>query len=176
MNRAALVAAPLALAAALTLAGCSGSSGKALPKVEPVPSSTTSSSSEPAPTTSAPPVYDDGTAQPAPAASSAAQDSAVTAAEKVIGTYAQPTLSAAAWAQQMTPLLSQSGAVAYEGEDPTTIPAHKVTGTATILPGATNVALNVKVPTDAGYYTVALSRSGSSAPWLADEIRPATGG
>lgn len=100
----------------------------------------------------------------------------MTAAEKVVRTYAQPALSADAWAQQMTPLLSQSGAVAYDGQNPTTIPAHKVTGTATVLPGATDVALNVKVPTDAGDYTVALSRSGTSAPWLADEIRPATGG
>lgn len=174
MNRAALVAAPLALVAALTLAGCSGTSGKAVPKAEPVPSSTTSSPAEPTSTASSPPGYDDGTPQPAPPASSRAKDSAIIAAEKVVRTYAQPTLSPAAWAQQMTPLLSQSGAVAYEGEDPTTIPAHKLTRSATILPGATNVALNVKVPTDAGDYTVALSRSGSSAPWLADEIRPAS--
>ncbi|MBF4592082.1 hypothetical protein [Curtobacterium sp. VKM Ac-1395] len=176
MNRAALAAAPLALAAVVALAGCSGTNGTTGPDTRPVPSSTSESTEPSTSTTSAPAVHDDATPQPAPAASAGAQDSAVTAAEKVVRTYAQPTLSADAWAQQMTPLLSQSGAVAYDGQDPTTIPAHKVTGTATVLPGATDVALNVKVPTDAGDYTVALSRSGTSAPWLADEIRPATGG
>ncbi len=34
----------------------------------------------------------------------------------------------------MTPLLSQSGAIAYEGQDPTTIPATKITGDGKILP------------------------------------------
>lgn len=168
MSRAALVAAPLALVTALTLAGCSGANHGAGPKVDPLPSSTSGPTS-PTPT---PPVYDDGTPQPALEASTEAQETAVSTAAKIVRTYAQPNLTPAAWAQQMTPLLSQSGAIAYEGQDPTTIPARRVTGHGRVLAGATDVALTVQVPTDAGDYTVAMSRQGDTAPWLADEIRP----
>ena len=172
MNRRSAPAIPLVLAATFVLAGCSGNGPNEQLPTTRTPSAASSSSTEPTPT---PSVYDDGTAQPAPKASQGAQNSAVTAAEKVVRTYAQPKLSPDAWAQQMTPLLSQSGAVAYEGQDPTTIPATKVTGSGKIVDGATDVALNVLVPTDAGEYNVALSRSGDSAPWLANEIRPVDG-
>lgn len=167
MNRRAAALVPLALAAALTLTACTTGAdpNAAGPTAAPDMSTDPSASSTPS-------VYDDATAQPAPEASEGAQQSAVDAAEKVVCTYAQPTLSPDDWAQQMTPLLSQSGAIAYEGQDPTTIPATKVTGSGKVLPGATDVALNVLVPTDAGDYNVALSRSGDSAPWLANEIRP----
>lgn len=165
------VAIPVAIAAAILLAGCSGNAADDQ-QLDPALSASSTPSAEP---TSTPTVYDDATAQPAPDASEGSQDSAVTAAEKVVSVYAQPTLTADEWAQQMTPLLSQSGAVAYEGQDPTTIPATRVTGDGTIVDGATDVALNVLVPTDAGEYNVALSRTGDGAPWLANEIRP-TGG
>ena len=169
MSRRAAALVPLALAAALTLTACTTG-------VDPnvtAPTAAPDMSAAPNPSASSTPsVYDDATAQPAPDASEGAQQSAVDAAEKVVRTYAQPTLSPDEWAQQMTPLLSQSGAIAYEGQDPTTIPATKVTGSGKVLPGATDVALNVLVPTDAGDYNVALSRSGDSAPWLANEIRP----
>lgn len=165
------VAIPVAIAAAILLAGCSGNAADDQ-QPDPAPSASSTPSAEP---TSTPTVYDDATAQPAPDASEGSQDSAVTAAEKVVRVYAQPTLTADEWAQQMTPLLSQSGAVAYEGQDPTTIPATQVTGDGTIVDGATDVALNVLVPTDAGEYNVALSRSGDGAPWLANEIRPVNG-
>jgi hypothetical protein len=172
VNARTAVAVPLVIAAAIALAACSGGGAATQPQQDPDPSTSSTSSTTSTPT---PSVYDDATVQPAPAASEGAQDTAVTAAEKVVRTYAQPKLSAAAWAQQMTPLLSQSGAVAYEGQDPTTIPATKVTGSGKIVDGATDVALNVLVPTDAGEYNVALSRSGDSAPWLANEIRPVDG-
>lgn len=170
MNRHTVALVPLTLAAAITLTACTTQPGDRVPG----PTGTQSSTVDPS-ASSTPSVYDDATTQPAPAASDQAQQSAVSAAEKVVRTYAQPKLSPDEWAQQMTPLLSQSGAVAYEGQDPTTIPATKVTGSGKILPGATNVALNVLVPTDAGDYNVALSRSGDSAPWLANEIRPTNG-
>ena len=169
MNARTATAVPFVMAAAIALAGCSGAGENGTSEQDPQPATSSTSSTEPSPT---PSVYDDATAQPAPEASEGAQDSAVTAAEKVVRTYAQPDLSPDEWAQQMTPLLSQSGAVAYEGQDPTTIPATKVTGRGKIVDGATDVALNVLVPTDAGEYNVALSRSGDSATWLANEIRP----
>lgn len=169
MSRRAAALVPLALAAALTLTACT--TGADPNVIGPTAAPDMSTAPNPS-ASSTPSVYDDATAQPAPDASEGAQQSAVDAAEKVVRTYAQPTLSPDEWAQQMTPLLSQSGAIAYEGQDPTTVPATKVTGSGKVLSGATDVALNVLVPTDAGDYNVALSRSGDSAPWLANEIRP----
>lgn len=171
MNARTAAAVPLIIAAAITLAGCSNPGDISIPPDDRDPLRTAGPTSR----VSSPAEYDDATAQPAPDASEGSQDSAVTAAEQVVSVYAQPTLTADEWAQQMTPLLSQSGAVAYEGQDPTTIPATQVTGDGTIVDGATDVALNVLVPTDAGEYNVALSRTGDGAPWLANEIRP-TGG
>lgn len=170
MSRRAAALVPLTIAAAIALTACATLPGHRVPG----PAATQAATNAPS-ATSTPSVYDDATTQPAPAATTAAESSAITAADKVMTTYAQPRLTPEAWAQQMTPLLSQSGAIAYEGQDPTTIPATKITGDGKILPGATNVALTVQVPTDAGDYTVALSRSGDSAPWLADEIRPVNG-
>jgi hypothetical protein len=167
VSRRAAALVPLTIAAAIALTACTTQPNDEVPG----PTATQTSATDPS-ASSTPSVYDDATAQPAPDASEGAQQSAVDAAEKVVRTYAQPKLSPDEWAQQMTPLLSQSGAIAYEGQDPTTIPATKVTGSGKVLPGATDVALNVLVPTDAGDYNVALSRSGDSAPWLANEIRP----
>lgn len=170
MNRRTAALIPLTIAAAITLTACTTGT----PQTGPQEVESSTLPADPS-TSSTPSVYDDATTQPAPAASDQAQQSAVSAAEKVVRTYAQPRLSPDVWAQQMTPLLSQSGAIAYEGQDPTTIPATTVTGSGKVIPGATNVALNVLVPTDAGDYNIALSRSGDSAPWLANEIRPTNG-
>ena len=46
-----------------------------------------------------------------------------------------------------------------------------VTGTGTVMPAPTAYALIVRVPTDDGDYDVALVRSSTTAPWLADEIQ-----
>lgn len=161
-----------ALVVAAALSGCT-------PQATP---SATATGSHGSPTSSTAPEnvapsdnVDDGTVAPAPTANAAAQSDALQAAVKVMTTFAQPQLSASAWMQQMTPLLSQSGATAYEGTDPSQIPVHQVTGGPTLVDGATDVALIVRVPTDAGDYLVSLSRTSSSGKWLADRIRPAQG-
>jgi hypothetical protein len=99
--------------------------------------------------------------------------SAIQAAGAVMTAFANPTATAHDWLDSMYPLLSQRGAADYQGTDPSQIAAHRVTGPGSILPSATNVALTVDVPTDAGNYVVALSRPSTRAPWLADRIRPA---
>lgn len=116
---------------------------------------------------------DAGEATAAPAASSNSQQKAIAAATKAMQTFAQPQLSADKWWAQMLPLLSQQGGVAYQGTDPSQIPVHQVTGGGVVLPGSTEVSLIVQVPTDAGLYNITLTRPGTSAPWLADRIRPA---
>lgn len=171
MRRAAAI---VPLAVVLALAGCVGGSGTGKPDATTASSRDTASS---APTTSANPSApkDDATAVPVPEAGANSQAAAISVAEKVVTAFARPGLDYQTWINGLYPLLTQTGAAAYEDTDPGNVPVHQVTGAGTILPGSTNVALIVKVPTDAGSYTVSLSRPGSTAPWLADRIRPAQG-
>ncbi len=118
---------------------------------------------------------DAGEVTPAPEADEDSQSAALNAATKALQTFAQPQLSADKWWAQMLPLLSQQGAVAYEGTDPAQIPVHQVTGTGNVLEGSTEVSLIVQLPTDAGPYNITLTRPGADAPWLAERIRPAQG-
>jgi hypothetical protein len=170
----------VALAAALALgaAGCASvtvhDDGS---PVDPAPSSgavtadgTTGGSGDTG--TSSPGATDDGAAaEPEPVADAASQAAALAAADKVMRTYAQPGITEAEWERQMTPLLSQQGAVAFVPTIPSKLTAHAVTGAGTVMPAPTAYALIVRVPTDDGDYDVALIRSSTTAPWLADEIQ-----
>ena len=171
MRRAAALA-PLAVV--LALAGCVGGSGTGQPE-ETVETSNSPASSRP--TTSANPTApkDDATAQAVPEADAHSQTAAISVAEKVVTAFGRPGPGYQTWINGLYPLLTQTGAAAYEDTDPANVPVHQVTGAGTILPGSTNVALIVTVPTDAGPYTVSLSRPSGTAPWLADRIRPAQG-
>lgn len=169
MNRP--VSAVVPLAALLMLSGCVAG--------------TTSSDNTPAPTTSATgappptggsnpgPLADDATVIPVPEAASSSQQAAIAAAENIVVVFGRPDLPYRDWIDGLYPLMTQAGAAAYEDTDPRNVPVHQVTGPATILDGSTEVALVVRVPTDAGSYNVSLSRTGADAPWLADRIRPA---
>ncbi len=77
------------------------------------------------------------------------------------------------WWNELLPLLSQKGAVAYEGTLPSNIPVTAVTGAAVVLDASTDVATLVEVPTDAGPYIVTLVRGSTTERWLAERIRPA---
>ena len=163
--RKATATAILAIATVTALCGC-------VEQTSPSPKATNSSHFPSAPP-SAP--VDDGEVAAAPKASGDSQAEAIAAATKTMHTFAQPQLSADRWWAQMLPLLSQQGGVAYEGTDPSQIPVQQVTGVGVVLPGSTEVSLTVQLPTDAGLYNVTLTRPDSSAPWLADRIRPAEG-
>lgn len=167
------LAAVVPLIAALTLTGCA-SGTTAAPAVAP---STSASSAPSTPSGTAVPgaPTDDASVIPVPEAGTDSRADAITAAEKVVATFGQPTLDATTWMKNLYPLLTQTGAAAYEGTDPAKVPVHQVTGAGIILDGSTEVALIVQVPTDAGLYNVSLSRTGASASWLADRIRPAQG-
>ncbi|RJT92469.1 hypothetical protein D6T64_00180 [Cryobacterium melibiosiphilum] len=159
--------------AALALTGCVGG-----PTAPGTPAPTTSASS-PLPTTAGTAAPDEPTDEasvlPIPEAETSSQSDAITAGETVMTTFGQPTLDASTWMNNLYPLLTQTGAAAYEGTDPAQVPVHRVTGAGTIVEGSTDVALIVQVPTDAGLYNVSVSRTGPSMPWLADRIRPAQG-
>lgn len=158
--------------AVLALTGCVGGS---TPPRTPAPS--TSASTPPtAPELAVPEEpTEDASVLPIPEAETSSQSEAITAAETVMTTFGQPTLDASTWMNNLYPLLTQTGAAAYEGTDPAQVPFHQVTGAGTIVEGSTDVALIVQILTDAGLYNVSLSRTGPSMPWLADRIRPAQG-
>lgn len=165
---------PATLAISLALTGCAPS------PTAPV-GATDNASVAPRPTSSATDSADadqhdeedDHPSVPVPEAGEASQADAITAAQAVVTAFARPNLDEAQWWTELVPLLSQKGAVAYEGTLPSNIPVTAVTGTAAVLPASTDVATLVEVPTDAGPYIVTLVRGGTDEPWLAERIRPA---
>jgi hypothetical protein len=166
----------LALAAALALgaAGCASVTVHGDATGDPVAASTAPADSMPGATdddASAPGATPDDAAEPEPTADPASQAAALAAADRVMRTYAQPGIAEAEWERQMTPLLSQRGAVAFVPTIPSRLTAHAVTGAGTVMPAPTAYALIVRVPTDDGDYDVAFVRSSTTAPWLADEIQ-----
>ena len=171
-TRAAAAAVPLIVV--LTLTGCV--TGTTDDDVSPVPSSSPAVSSVPGgPSVNPSPPVDDATVAPVPEAGTGSAAAAIDVAVNAVTAYARPELSYDEWISGLYPYLSQAGAAAYEDTDPAQVPVRQVTGAGEVLPASTEVALIVQVPTDAGPYTVALSRPSGDAPWLADRIRPAEG-
>lgn len=137
----------------------------------PSPGQDASPSVPPATSTSPPPVG--GTeGDLLPTTSPEAETAAAHAAQRVVETFGQPELTADAWMDAMYPVLSQKGATAYLGTDPANIPVTAVTGGPTVLTGLTATYALVEVPTNAGMYTVTLTREDAGSPWLAERIRP----
>jgi hypothetical protein len=160
----------IAIAAAIALTGCVPQPSTS---TEPTPQATTPT---PTASTSSPaPVHDDGEVTAVDEASPESQRDAARAAEAAVAALARRDLDYQTWWTQLLPHLSQQAGVAYEGTDPTQIPVHAVTGPGTVLPGSTELSLIVQIPTDVGLYNVTLTRANTSAPWLADRIRPAEG-
>lgn len=154
---------PLAsvVVASIVLTGCAS----------PTASQDVSPTAPSSPSTSAPPVG--GTeGDLLPTTSPEAETDAADAAQRVVETFGQPELTADAWMDAMYPVLSQKGATAYLGTDPANIPVTGVTGEPTVLTGLTATYALVEVPTNAGIYTVTLTRDDAGSPWLAERIRP----
>jgi len=165
----------LVVAASLALTGCTPSPGAA-----PAPTGSAIESGAISPSTSPTDDHahaegdeDDHPSVPIPEAGADSQADASTAATTAVTAFARPTLPESQWWGELLPLLSQKGAVAYEGTLPSNIPVTAVTGPATVLPASTEVATLVEVPTDAGLYVVTLVRGSPNEPWLAERIRPA---
>lgn len=117
-------------------------------------------------------VEDAGEVEIPPIAAPSSQNSALEAAAIVMEAFARPELAADEWMDAMYPLLSQAGADAYIGTDPSRIPELQLTGGGRVIEGSTEVSLIVEVPTTVGPYLVSLSRPSTDSNWLADRIRP----
>jgi len=162
---------PVALATSavvlVTLSACSAppsATGTAQPTQSTAASSATSQA-QPLP-------RDNSTqqSQPAQALPPAAASEAATTSATAMTLYARPSLDAQTWIDGLDPYLTQGAAAAFAGTDPSTIPAHHVTGSGQILPASTAEGALIDVPTDAGTYQLLLLKNGSG--WLVDQITP----
>ncbi len=88
---------------------------------------------------------------------------------------ARPDLSSADWWAALSPLLTSQAQQDYQYVDPANIPAHQVTGAGTIVDDSSRYAVSVDVPSDAGMYTIVLTRINGAAPWLAARFTPPEG-
>ena len=162
------------LAATITLTGLTACTAQSDSTPLPTASSTAPTSAASS-TASAKPTDDlsDGidipTATPADGTSTA---SAVTVAGKLMTAFARPTVDATTWINGLYPYLTQAAGTAYAGTDPAKVLVNAVTGTGSVVEGATQYALLVKVPTNIGDYIVSLTRKAPTDPWLADRITP----
>lgn len=172
-SRLLFAALPATLTMSLLIAGCTST-----PSASESPTDAPSATASPSSTGDSPHQHgsgeeDDHPTEPIPEAGEESQTDAVAAATRVVAVFARPTLDETQWWNELVPLLSQKGAVAYEGTLPSNVPVTAVTGDGVVLPASTEVATLVEVPTDAGLYIVTLVRDGGDQPWLAERIRPA---
>ncbi len=170
------------LVAAAALTGCSSAAGTAVitpPSSGSVPASPASSSSAaPSAMPTAAIDYDTGariTLDVAPTWDASGRSAAVTSAQAVVAAFTRHDLDPTSWWAGLSPLLSAQAQLDYSGVNPASVPAHEVTGVGQIIDDSSAAVARVTVPTDAGTYTVILSRTGGTRPWLAEQIQPPAG-
>lgn len=171
-------AAAVVAVAALLAGGCANQSAD--PSSAPQPAATA------APTTSPGAAADAGDLEaelpelaPSPTWDAAARTQAAQVATAVMTAFTDHQASPPAWWEHLAPLLTLSAQSAYQGTDPTQVPATTLVGPATppadpdpAIGQSSAYLARVSVPTDVGAYTVLLSRTGQGAPWLAERITP----
>lgn len=159
-------AAAAILAVTVAVAGLSACS----PRAEVTPASASSAApTEPTVADSLSDGLDIATAAPADEESTAA---AVIIAEKLMTAFARPDVDQPAWIDGLYPYLTQAAGTAYAGTDPAKVPVSEVTGSGSVVDGATAYALLVTIPTNIGSYVVSLTRQAPTDPWLADRVTP----
>jgi hypothetical protein len=92
--------------------------------------------------------------------------SVVAAAEKAMAAYARPDLPFDQWWAAVQPLLDQKASQDYAYMDPSRIVATQLTGSAVIVDDTSAYVATVDVPTNAGTYSLILSRVDGKSPWL----------
>ncbi|MFS0703234.1 hypothetical protein AB6N23_01805 [Cellulomonas sp. 179-A 9B4 NHS] len=118
------------------------------------------------------------TITPAPVAvwDEASRAGAVAAAKHAMSAFARPGLAYETWWAELAPLLTQQAQQDYAYVDPAAVPATAVTGAATLVDETSAYVARVQVPTDAGAYTLVLTRADGAAPWLVSRFTPPEAG
>lgn len=103
----------------------------------------------------------------------ASRAGAIAAAEAALGAFAQPSLSAEQWWADLSPFLSSTAKDLYAYVDPAAIPVTTLTGPGGSADEFTPAIARIEIPTDAGTYTVVLSREGADPEgWLVEQLLP----
>lgn len=162
---------------ALTTAGCTTNASN-----YPTPTETSSSATPriPHPTNlpTVPPGYVDTetgeTITPAPVANWSDDDrlAAVDAATKAMTAFARPSLDRETWWAELSPLLTSQARADYAYLQPQVIPASSVIAIGTLTDDESAYVAHVDVPTDAGTYTVVLTRQDGASSWLVARFTP----
>ena len=154
----------LATGALLGVSGCSAS-----------PSNLTSPSSGARVPTAANVVVSPSSRPPTDAGASSdssAVAASVGAAEQALTAYCRPHLTRARWLDALSPYLTQDAAAAYATVDPARVACSGRRGAGRVVEGDAAFTMRVAAGTDAGTYTVWLSRPGVGRPWLVDRFVP----
>lgn len=111
-------------------------------------------------------------AHPVPSWDRASRAAALRAATRVMRAFARPRVPEARWWADLAPLLSTQAQLDYAGTDPASVPASRLTGRARVAQVPSVRVVRVQVPTNAGTYTVTLSRRDAASAWLAERLAP----
>ncbi|WP_217376135.1 hypothetical protein [Paenarthrobacter ureafaciens] len=159
----------VALAAALSVSACAGTTGTG-PATEPTPTLTTGQDSNHA---------GDGHGAeehygiPEVTWDAAAEKSVKDTASKVMGLFARPDVPEATWFADLAPHLAPEYAEDAKYIDPARVPIRKITDGPAISRDAGNpMTVTATFATDAGRWRVLLHRSGQQQPWLVTAISP----
>ena len=102
----------------------------------------------------------------------ASRTAAVSAAGDVLAAFAQPDLPQGRWWRDLAPTLTPTARETYKYVAVENVPVRKVRGKGKVVDDSSPFLATVEFKTDAGPYTVLLSRTGQGAPWLAERIEP----
>lgn len=172
-------AAALTVAVAVLATGCSGE-----PDVTPTtetsttPTASTSSASSSAKSTwssSSGPNdehLDAPDVEASPTWDKASRASAVTAAKDVMTAFARPDQPQGRWWRDLAPTLTPTARETYKYVAVENVPVSTVKGKGRVVDDSSPYLATVEFATNAGPYTVLLSRTGQGAPWLAERIEP----
>ncbi|WP_448073299.1 hypothetical protein [Georgenia yuyongxinii] len=170
-------AAAAALLALALLTACSpdAEAPEPTPPATATPSATPSASpgpSDPAPMED---VAGQGAPHPPPVWDDAAKAAAQARAVEFMTAFARPDLPADQWLAGIQPLMAPEARETYAAVDPAQVPASALTGEAAVRDGTSPYIATAVVGTNAGDYTVTLSRTADGEPWLVQYADPAGG-
>ncbi|WP_104251419.1 hypothetical protein [Pseudoclavibacter sp. RFBA6] len=112
------------------------------------------------------------TSEPVATLDADARTSAEATADQAMRAYARPTLDAQTWWTELSALMTQQARQDYQYVQPSAIPANAITGPAALTDDTSAYVVHVDVPTNAGIYTVILTRQDGASSWLVARITP----
>lgn len=175
------IGAGVAAVVALALSGCAGQGESSSTSPTPTPPASSSTPLDLGQFTPAPSgAVDEDTGetiapQPVPTWDEPSRTAALEAAQVAMTAFARPSVGYDTWWAELSPLLTQRAQQDYAYVDPANVPASTVTGAGALVDESSAYVATVEVPTDAGTYTLVLTRADGQSPWLTSRFTPPEG-